>query len=345
MERGSQTNEGAHGAIQLPPVLPFLQAQQGLPQYQAQTLDAIREFYKYTIGRGQNNTTFGWPLLTRYMEGVNPGLYLIAGAPNLGKTAFMTHMAWNIAHQNKEFFCIYVTLDDNTKKVYPRFAAIASRLPMNVFSMPMRFLAGNPRYYEAYMRGMQALASSIDKMTVLDQSHGLEIEVIEETVYRYRDLLAGTGRVPALFVDNFHDLETFDRTKMREKNDRYEFIATRLKALAVTANIPIFATTEVKKIGLRRPTQDDIRETGNIVYEADVIFGIYNEVSLKNEAAQIYFLTEEDGPKRPVLEVDVLKNKLSSYKGRLFYHFVPELSYLQEGDIERQRYYESRLHS
>lgn len=345
MDQGAQHTEGTQELVRLPEVLPFLQARQGLPQYQSQTLDVIREFYEYTLRRGQNNTTFGWPLFTQRMEGVHPGLYLVAGASNLGKTAFMTHMAWNLAHQNQEFFSIYVTLDDNAKKVYPRFAAIASRIPMNVFSMPMRFLSGNPRYYDAYMRGMQALANSIDKMTVLDQSHGLEIEVIEETVYRYREALAGTGRVPALFVDNFHDLETFDRTKMREKNDRYEYIATKLKGLAVSANIPVFATTEIKKIGLRRPTQDDIRETGNIVYEADAIYGIYNEVSLKGEASQVYFITEEDGPKRPVLEVEVLKNKLSSYKGRLFYHFVPEMSYLQEGDLDRQQYYESRLHS
>lgn len=335
-----------HPPIELPPALPFFDPGEDTPSYQAESLNSMRAFYEYTITRSDITSSFGFPILTRKLEGVQPGLYLVAGAPNLGKTAFMTHLAWQIAHHNDNYVCIFLTLDDNARTVYPRFCSIASRIPMNVFLMPRR-LAGNPEFRSRYFEGLEAIARASDKIIVLDQEVGTDVEVVEKTLLRWKTAIeqAGLEKSLALFIDNFHDLTTSERHRMKEKNDRYEYVATQLKRISEQNNMPIFATTEVRKVGLKRPTLDDIRETGNIAYEANVVFGIFNEVGLKGEAAQIYYRTHEDGPKQPVLEVDFLKNKLSSYKGRLFYHFVPEMSYLQEADQETQDYYESRLRS
>lgn len=317
-----------------------------MPAYQAENLRLMREFYEYTISQGNESASFGFPLLTEKLEGMHQGIFLVAGAPNLGKTAFMTHLAWNIINHNDNYAVIYLTLDDNNTIVYPRFCALAANIPMNVFKMPRR-LAGNPEYQQKYFQGLERLARASDRLIVLDQRIGSDIETIEKTYKEYKQKFeeAGVNKTIILFIDSFHDISSVDRSKMKDDNERYKYVASELKRISMEYNIPIFATAEIRKIGPRRPTLDDIRETGNIIYEANVVFGIYNEVSIKGEAAQIFYRTYEDGPKQPVLEVDFLKNKVSSYKGRLFYHFIPEMSYLHEADPETQRYYETRLHS
>lgn len=70
-----------------------------------------------------------------------------------------------------------------------------------------------------------------------------------------------------------------------------------------------------------------------IAYEAKAILLCYNEVGLKGESASVYYNRGEPEFaqfKQPVLEVKVGKNKYTSYKGRMFYEFQPERSYLKE---------------
>ena len=69
----------------------------------------------------------------------------------------------------------------------------------------------------------------------------------------------------------------------------------------------------------------------------------YNEVGLRGESAQVFW--EQDGinEKRPLLEVKVGKNKLSSYKKRMFFEFVPEMSYLREVPPEGTRRYNQMI--
>mgnify|MGYP002514940018 CR=1 FL=1 len=91
-------------------------------------------------------------------------------------------------------------------------------------------------------------------------------------------------------------------------------------------NIPLVCTAEMKKInGDRRPILDDIRECVKIKYEAKAIILVYNEVHYKGESSEIFFNRNGYMMKQPVLELHFAKNKISSFKGRLFYEFYPEL--------------------
>ena len=49
--------------------------------------------------------------------------------------------------------------------------------------------------------------------------------------------------------------------------------------------------------------------------------------------------------KQPVLELHFAKNKISSFKGRLFYEFYPELSRLEEPDEDSIRRYAGLVYS
>ena len=87
---------------------------------------------------------------------------------------------------------------------------------------------------------------------------------------------------------------------------------------------------------------DDIRETVKIAYEAKAILLCYNEVGLRGEAASIFYMRggqEFENIKQPVFEVKIGKNKFASFKGRLFFEFMPELSYMKAATKERSEAY------
>ena len=74
----------------------------------------------------------------------------------------------------------------------------------------------------------------------------------------------------------------------------------------------------------RRPTLDDLREANTLEYELDACFLIYNDVSKNKQNAKIFrYDDDQDTEKKPVLEVDWAKNKISSYKGVTFCNFSP----------------------
>lgn len=327
----------------LPASFPFLEIRPDLAPYQQSYLADLQDFHTKAVSRGAEMDSFGFELFTRHIEGVQSGLILFAGGPNLGKTAAMIQIAWSMP-QLGNYFSVFHTLDDNTRTVIPRVCAVSTRTPMAIFSSPLRHVHV-PEYREAYVRGLQNLAEASDRFILRDQRSGSDVEGIGEHLEQLAEMLhqQGSDRKLALFIDNFHDLTTRDKHAMQNNNDRYGTIAEYLKRLVNVMDIPIFCTAEVTKIGTRRPRLEDIRETGNIGYEANLVIGIYNEVGLLKEASNIYYRNREDGPKLPVVEMDILKNKFSSYKGRLFYQFVPEMSYLHECDEELQAYYESRV--
>lgn len=66
--------------------------------------------------------------------------------------------------------------------------------------------------------------------------------------------------------------------------------------------------------------------------EAKAILLSFNEVSYRNQQANIFWLDEDDPTqeKKPVYEMHVGKNKFGSFKGRLFYNFKPHMSYFME---------------
>lgn len=116
--------------------------------------------------------------------------------------------------------------------------------------------------------------------------------------------------------------------------------------MATDLDVPIVCTGEFRKInGYRRPGVDDIRESVKIKYEAKSILLIYNEVSLKGEAAQIFFNLQGKPTKQPIFEVKFGKNKYSSYKGRIFFYFFPEMAYFQPTSAQDTKTFNNLLYS
>lgn len=313
-----------------------------MAEFEREWLETIALVEEEARRRGEiGGLITGYPKFDQYTEGLQPGLILVGGQPNTGKTAFLCEIAWRVATRNNAYV-LYFSLDDSLFDTVCRVVALDQRIPINAVRMPARY--PDPELQRRRRMGMRRLAAYVRNFKVLDQAHASTISQIDAVIKRHLTelALAGDGRRLAVVIDNFHDVQV--DTQM-DNNARYELVASELDRMAQTYSCPVICSAEFRKLNaLRRPTLDDLRETVKTAYKAKLVLLVYNEVGLRGEAANIYWESQDTpGARLPVLEVHFAKNKLASFKDRLFYHFRPRFSSLEEASPEQTRRYEAIL--
>ena len=141
-------------------------------------------------------------------------------------------------------------------------------------------------------------------------------------------------------IDSLKDIVLKDAGKL-SANERMDIVAKQIKDLSKKFNCIVFASMNLRKLnGSRRPTMDDLKDSNILEFEADVCYLVYNDVSKNKQAAKIFYKeSEQSTEKRPIIEVDWGKNKLSSYKGVMFCNFSPEYSKcIEVAEESAQRY-------
>lgn len=272
----------------------------------------------------------GFPELDEALEGIQPGFHIVAGDSNHGKSSLISQLAWQIAANNSNAYVMDFSLDDPLRDKLPRIVASKNKTLINAVKNPIKY-AQFPKMMERRERGMKDLLTMVDKYKVYDSSFSTDIDLIEQEIKRHKIELnaAGIDKRIVVFIDNFHDLTTSVSAGNSEKS-KYDYLAQRVADMAIELDIPIICTAEFRKLnGFRRPGVDDIRESTKIKYEAKSIILVYNEVSVKGEASDLFYQIGGKPLKQPVMEVRVAKNKYTSFKGTLFYYFFPEMAYFQ----------------
>lgn len=303
---------------------------------------SIQSVKEYCASRGElGGMNWGFESLNKAFEGLNTGVHLIAGQSNIGKSALCMQLAWQIAKSNteatpqrpKKAFVLYFSLDDSLNELLPRFIAIEEKVPINFVRFPSK-----PEHNEDAElmqrrdRGWQKLDDSVFNIAMLDVNNGSSVEYIEKKIEEYVAMLATYDETYQIVVviDNFHDI-TVDAKGYQEENARFDHISDQLSKICTRFDCPMICTAEFRKLnGNRRPTVDDIKQSGKILYEAKAVLLSYNEVSLRTDQANIYWEDAASGRKMPVYEMQVAKSKFGSFKGRIFFEFVPHMSYFRE---------------
>jgi len=313
-----------------------------LADFEQEMYDTIKSVDEFSKRRGEIGglITKVFPLFDQHTEGLQEGLILIGGQPNSGKTAFMIQTAWQIA-QNNNAYVIYFSLDDPVYDALNRVVACDQRIPINAARLPKRY----PYCQGRRKAGIERLYKYVSHFKMIDKTAGSSLQFIEETIKRHAIELnvAEDGRRLAVFIDGLYDI-TLDEGGKLEGNDKYELIVLGLDRIAQHYKCPIVCSAEFRKLNkAKRPNMEDLRETVKIAYKAKMALLIYNEVHVRGNMAKIYHTVDGVAGKQPVLEVHFGKNKFTSFKGRLFYRFFPNESYLEEIPWERARKFEDLI--
>jgi replicative DNA helicase len=222
--------------------------------------------------------------LDRMMGGLQPSdLVIIAGRPGMGKTALATNIAYNIARAWRG----EVRPDGRIVAANGGMVGFFS-LEMSAEQLATRIISEQTEIPSYRIRRGEIDPSDFDRIAeaaremettplYIDETGGLSIA---QLAARARRLKRQRG-LDVMVVDYIQLLQGSSRRAVEGRVHEVTEITTNLKALAKELNIPILALSQlsrqVENRDDKRPQLSDLRESGSIEQDADVVMFVFRE--------------------------------------------------------------------
>jgi replicative DNA helicase len=212
----------------------------------------------------------GFVDLDHMTTGFHPSeLIIVAGRPAMGKTAFVLSIAQHIAFDQKKPVGIF-SLEMPKEQLFLRL--ISSQARVNQKNLRTGHLTS-----EEWEHVMQAFGEASDVPIYIDDSGDL---TIFELRTRARRLKKQRKDLSMIAVDYLQLVRGSQRTDNREQE--ISEISRSLKALAKELQIPVIALAQLSRAvenrpGSKKPTLSDLRESGAIEQDADIVLFIYRD--------------------------------------------------------------------
>ena len=222
----------------------------------------------------------GFPDLDRMTNGMHEGeLIIVAGRPAMGKTAFALNIALNVGAQQALPVGIF-SLEMSAEQIAGRLLSALGEIPAG--DLKTGQLGDNWRsFYKA--------AEQLEKAPIfIDDTGGMSILSLRS---RARQLLNRVGGKLGLIVVDYLQLMSGEGSSRGNDTNRAAEIAEisrGLKSLARELKVPIIALSQIKReVDSRtdkRPVMSDLRESGSIEQDADLIMFLYREAAYRKAA-------------------------------------------------------------
>lgn len=269
-----------------------------------------------TKRQGLAGISTGMSDLDKILGGLyNSDVIYLAARPSVGKTAFMVNLALSAA--KADLSVLVISLEMSDLQIAQRMAGIESGL--SVFNLRQGKLEGNdwPRLMDAMSR--------IDK---------LPIHVAYSGAYRPSQIRAIAHRHRAehgldLILIDYLQLMSADDEKGRNRQEQVSSISRDLKLLARALDVPVMGLAQLSR-GVesrvdKRPMLSDLRESGALEQDADVVVFLYRHELYEPGAEEI----------RGQVEGIVAKHR-NGPTGTAFLHFRPASGQMVSTKIVRE---------
>ncbi|HZQ12043.1 MAG TPA: replicative DNA helicase [Pseudolabrys sp.] len=231
-----------------------------------------------------SGTATGLDDLDRMMGGLQPSdLVILAGRPGMGKTALATNIGYNVAkawrgevrpdgHQITVNGGIvgFFSLEMSAEQLATRIIAEQTGIPSNQIRRGGISEADFERIKD-YSIELQNLPFYVD------ETGGLSVA---QLAARARRLKRQRG-LDLLIIDYLQLLQGSTKRSSENRVQEITEITTKLKALAKELNVPILALSQlsrqVESRDDKRPQLSDLRESGSIEQDADVVLFVFRE--------------------------------------------------------------------
>lgn len=211
----------------------------------------------------------GFAALDAETEGLHPGdMVIVAGRPSMGKTSFAMQIAEHVGVRAGKAVAVF-SLEMPSEQLSQRMIASVGRIPLN------RLRSGNMED-DDWPRMVAATAQISQKPIYVDDAPAPTVSQIRS---RCRRLARSSGGLDLVVVDYLQLIEA--RLREGTRNDEISAVSRGLKALAKELNVPVIALSQLNR-GLeqrtdKRPIMSDLRDSGAIEQDADVILFLYRD--------------------------------------------------------------------
>ena len=234
---------------------------------------AVQE--RLSRGRNDPNSLVGIPTGYRRLDDLTHGwkagdLIILAARPSVGKTAFGMNLAFNAAHSTSRpvaFFSLEMGAED-----------IMGRL------LASRSLVSNDHIQTGYLDGREKAKVK----AAVEEIANTKIYFDDTPNCRLGDVISKAKKLKNLHpdlclvvIDYLGRIRYSDKVDFNARQQEVSFISGELKSLARALNVPVICLAQlnrnVEKTENKIPQLSDLRESGAIEQDADVVMLMYRE--------------------------------------------------------------------
>jgi replicative DNA helicase len=275
-------NKGKQGFMAMPPLL-------------SQVVERIETLYGRDNQSDVTGMATGFNDLDRMTSGLQPGdLVIVAGRPSMGKTAFSINIAENVALDSNKPVAIF--------SMEMGAAQLAMRMLGSVGKLNQHDLRTGRLQDDDWGRLTHALGKLNDAPLFIDESAALSALDLRA---RSRRLHRQHGELGLIVVDYIQLMSSNAGKASENRATEISEISRSLKALAKELHVPVIALSQLNRSleqrPNKRPVMSDLRESGAIEQDADLILFIYrdevyNPDSPDKGKAEIIIGKQRNGP-------------------------------------------------
>ncbi len=250
-----------------------------------------------------DRVTYGWQ---------NTDLIILAARPAVGKTAFALNLARNAAmHPNKPTPVALFSLEMSAGQLVQRILAAESEIWLEKIA---RGKLEEHEMKQLYARGIQRLAQA---PLFIDDTPALNIFELRAKCRR----LKNKHNIGMIIIDYLQLMSGTGENRSSNREQEISNISRNLKGLAKELSVPIIALSQLSraveqrgaKEGSRVPQLSDLRESGAIEQDADMVMFLYRpeyyDVTTSADGENIKGLTEVKIAKHRNGTLDTVKLK------------------------------------
>lgn len=265
-------------------------------------VDVMKRTYD-SLHRKTQGLSTGFIGLDNMTTGLHPGnFFVIAGRPGMGKTAFalsMARAAAEDARTREAGNILFVSLEMSEEELGKRLIAMDAGIDLNTL-----------RRGDVSDRQMTAVGSSLAVLSSLpmtvDDAGTLAVSQLRSRARRLK-MRTGLAAIVIDYLQLLHPSPTSGRKRdAQNRNEEISEICRTLKATAKDLNVPIVALAQLNRAvetrADKRPMLADLRDSGSIEQEADMVAFLYRESYYERDQqrddgnAELIIAKQRNGP-------------------------------------------------
>lgn len=261
---------------------------------------------------GLSGLSTGYTKLNTITSGLQRSdLIILAARPSMGKTAFALNIARNVAIEERKPVAVF-SLEMSNEQLSMRLLTSEARIDSN--RLRTGFIS-----QEDWQNATDAAGILNELPIFIDDTPNI---TVMEVRAKARKLYQKHNEIGLIIIDYLQLMKPPFKTDRRDLE--IAEISRSLKALAKELNVPIIALSQLNRMleqrSDKRPMLSDLRESGALEQDADIVAFIYRD-DVYNK--------EPDNPKKGTAEIIVAKNRNGAV-GTAFMHFLGQYTRFEE---------------
>lgn len=242
-------------------------------------------------------TSTGYRQLDRLTNGFQRGdLIILAARPSMGKTAFALNIALNSAQISKQAVALF-SLEMPAEQLITRMLSVKSRI--NGSTLRTGQLSSNSEWNALN----EAAADLKESKIFIDDSPSLRVAEIFSKCRK----LQTEHPLSLIVIDYIQLISSSGRSNSENRQQEVSEISRALKALARELSVPVVALSQLSRLveqrADKRPQLSDLRESGALEQDADLVLFLYRqsyydkeEQSSSSEKTELLISKHRNGP-------------------------------------------------